>query len=237
MSSQGETFCLKNSSKLNVLHKTKLVGFDVATASALNLTNVFSSGSPSSIMPSKVRSSDPEQLKQHFRFKSHFLWCWGLDEAGIWQFPQDNDDALDEHLDVYDDAYEHHDWQEKISISAGGALAFDTVNLLINTFSSLVRWSMDITLCKKMNWFFNNVCPSGKKAVCSRRGKEKEAVSQSGSSFILSTVIIINLIIKLSSTWSLSYNCFIKGAEIWAKWTNQPPGNLARESYRWFLIW
>ena len=29
--------------------------------------------------------------------------------------------------------------QEKISISAGGALAFDTVNLLINTFSSLVR--------------------------------------------------------------------------------------------------
>ena len=30
--------------------------------------------------------------------------------------------------------------QEKISISAGGALAFDTVNLLINTFSSLVRW-------------------------------------------------------------------------------------------------
>ena len=67
----------------------------------------------------------------------------------IRQFPQDNDNALDDHLDVYDDAYEHHDWQEKISISAGGALAFDTVNLLINTFSSLVRWSMDITLCKK----------------------------------------------------------------------------------------
>ena len=31
--------------------------------------------------------------------------------------------------------------KEKISISAGGALAFDTVNLLINTFSSLVRLS------------------------------------------------------------------------------------------------
>ena len=28
-----------------------------------------------------------------------------------------------------------------VSISAGGALAFDTVNLLINTFSSLVRLS------------------------------------------------------------------------------------------------
>ena len=36
-----------------------------------------------------------------------------------------------------------------VSISAGGALAFDTVNLLINTFSSLVRLSsrkkMDLT--------------------------------------------------------------------------------------------
>lgn len=29
--------------------------------------------------------------------------------------------------------------QEQKSISAGGALAFDTVNLLINTFSSLIR--------------------------------------------------------------------------------------------------
>ena len=198
-------------------------------------------------MLSKVRSRNPGQLKQHFRLKSIFCGTgdWMKPEpekwaefGTIWQFPQDNDNALDDHLDVYDDAYEHHDWQEKISISAGGALAFDTVNLLINTFSSLVRWSMDITLCKKkMNWFFNNVCPSGKKAVCSRRGKEKEAASQSGSSFILSTVIIINLIIKLSSTWSLSYNCFIKGAEIWAKWTNQPPGNLARESYRWLWLW
>ena len=36
---------------------------------------------------------------------------------------------------------DHDDGQEKISISAGGALAFDTVNLLINTFSSLVRWT------------------------------------------------------------------------------------------------
>ena len=44
-------------------------------------------------------------------------------------------------MDDNDNNDDHDDGQEKISISAGGALAFDTVNLLINTFSSLVRWT------------------------------------------------------------------------------------------------
>ena len=57
-----------------------------------------------------------------------------ISHDNVGRYKDDNDD--DDDGDNDDD----FDRQEKISISAGGALAFDTVNLLINTFSSLVRW-------------------------------------------------------------------------------------------------
>ena len=72
-----------------------------------------------------------------------------ISHDNVGRYKDDNDDNDDEDDGDHDDDDDDDDdgdndddfdRQEKISISAGGALAFDTVNLLINTFSSLVRW-------------------------------------------------------------------------------------------------
>ena len=64
------------------------------------------------------------------------IFILNFDTVNLFKMMMDDN----ENNDDYDDG------QEKISISAGGALAFDTVNLLINTFSSLVRWTTMTTL-------------------------------------------------------------------------------------------
>ena len=142
-----------------------------------------------------------------------------------------------------DDDHCYFDRQEKISISAGGALAFDTVNLLINTFSSLVRWpirtmrTMTIMTmisatsfnfqqpwrrCQNLvtvtEWFFFTRC-SGKRVGCSKRGREKEVASQPGVTFTCSCVRICQPKVRRLERGGQTKHL---GA-----WPTDPPGHLS----------
>ena len=134
-----------------------------------------------------------------------------LAHDNVGSYKDDNDDNDDE---------DDFDRQEKISISAGGALAFDTVNLLINTFSSLVRWPIRTmrTMTIMTEWFFFTRC-SGKRVGCSKRGREKEVASQPGVTFTCSCVRICQPKVRRLERGGQTKHL---GA-----WPTHPPGQLS----------